>query len=436
VDLHDSSATLGYRRTLVGDGHSLSAQLTFEETDNDFRQSAVLAGRGPPGVPLFNASRQLTTQGKTQLKVDYVRPMPADGKLKAGLDWRREDDVFHDFGSMGVSAAAAVVDPNQTDRFHYRLTVSAAYATYEQPLGDLTVLAGLRIEDARIETQDFSTAAKHANDDVSAYPSLHLAWKPGERQQLTASYSRRIQRPFPIWLSPFASVNNFIYRAGNPGLQPQTTDSYEAGWQYRKGATNLLATLFRRDSRGVIVDVTTVRPDGALLLTKENVGASQSTGVELSASAKLIRTLSYNISATVAQNDYDAANLGFRERRRGTTVSGQASLNWQVTPDDFAQINGFLVGERLTAQGHGAPFGMLNLGYRHKLTDKLSLVITAMNVLSSAGGKDVVDTPALRDVTKFKNDAKGYYIGFSYAFGGRKAPADQGFDFGGPPGGL
>jgi len=433
VNLHDSAATLGYRRTLAGDGHSLSVQLRFEETDNDYRQSAVLSGQPPPGPSAFNASRQLTTQGQTQLKVDYARPMPADGKLKAGLDWRRDDDLFHDFGLVGASATTALADPNQTNRFHYVLTVNAAYASYEQPFGDLTVLGGLRLEDARIETHEFSGGAQDSREDVSAYPSLHLAWKLSDAQQITASYSRRIQRPFPNWLDPFASVNNLIYRAGNPALEPQRTDSYEAGWQHRQGGENLLATLFWRDSRGVIVDVTTVRPDGGLLLTKENVGRSRSAGLELSASGKLTRTLGYNVTATAAHNDYDAANLGFRDRRRGTTLSGQMSLNWQPTTTDFAQVSGYLVGERLTAQGHGTPFGALNLGYRHKLTEQLSLVITGANVLPLVG-RDVVDTPALHDVTKYRNDAKGYYIGFSYAFGGRKAPADQGFDFGGGPG--
>jgi outer membrane receptor protein involved in Fe transport len=431
----DTEATLGYRRAFAGDGHTLSVQLRFDETDNDYRQSGLFAGQTPPGTTPFNSTRQAFTQGESQLKVDYARPMPAQGKLKAGLDWRRDDDVFRDFGVLGANAASAVTDPNQTDRFHYIQTISAGYATYEQPLGDLTVLAGLRVEDARIDTHDFAAGARDARDEVSAYPSLHLAWKLGDAQQLTASYSRRIQRPYPSDLNPFAQVNNFIFRAGNPKLEPQQTNSYEAGWQYRNGPTSYLATLFWRDSRGVIVDVTTVRPDGALLLTKENVGRSQSGGLELTAAAKLTKTLSYNASATIYWNRYDASNLGFGARRQGTSLSGRMSLNWQPSANDFAQVSGFLVGDRLTAQGHNTPVGMLNLGYRHKLTEKLSLVATAMNVLSSAGGKVIVDTPTLHDVTAFANDAKSVFIGFSYAFGGRKAPPEQGFDFGGGPGG-
>ena len=431
IRFDDSEVSLGLRRNLAGDGHTLDVQLRFDETDGDYRQAATLFGQGPPGVPGFNSTQQLAFRGESQVKIDYVRPMPAQGKLKAGLDWKRDDDVFHDFGVLGASAASAVLDPNQTDRFHYLQTISAAYVSYEQPFGDLTVLTGLRLEDARIELHDLGGGERHAHDQVDAYPSLHATWKLSERQQLSASYSRRIQRPRPNELNPFAQVNNFIYRAGNPDLQPQTTDSYEAGWQYRSGPTTLGATLFWRDSRGVITDVTTVRPDGALLLTKENIGRSQNGGLELTATAKLTKTLSVNASGSIYRNAFDASNLGFRQRRGGTMVTANASLNWQPTAKDFAQVSGFYGGDRITPQGRNTPIGLLNLGYRHKLTDKLSLVLTAFNVTNSIGGKEIVDTPALHDATKFKNDARGYFIGFSYAFGGKKAPADQGFDFGG-----
>jgi len=431
----DTEASLGYRRNFAGDDHTLSVQLRFDETDGDFRQAATLVGRGPPGLPGFNATEQIATQGESQLKVDYSRPMPASGRLKAGLDWKRDDDVYHDFAALGSSAAGALTDPNQTDRFHYIQTIRAAYATYEQPFGDVTVLAGLRVEDARIALHDFGGGERSTKDEVDAYPSLHLAWKLSDTQQLTTSYSKRIQRPRPNELNPFAQVNNFIYRAGNPNLDPQITDSYEAGWQYRKGPTNLLATLFWRESRDVITDVTTLRSDGALLMTKENIGKSRNGGLELTATAKLAKTLSVNASASVYRNQFDATNLGFRQRRAGTIYTANASLNWQPTAKDFAQITGFYSGERITPQGRNTPIGLVNLGYRRKLTDKLALVLTAFNVTDSIGGKEIVDTATLHDVTEFKNDARGYFIGFNYAFGGRKAPPDQGFDFGAGPGG-
>ncbi|MFL5295944.1 MAG: TonB-dependent receptor domain-containing protein [Phenylobacterium sp.] len=432
----DTELSTGFRRSFAGDGHTLSGQLRFDETDNDYRQAYQQSGAAPPGSAPFNASRQAYAQAEGQLKVDYARPLPGEAKLKTGLDVRHDDDVFTSSGAIGADAGSAVADSGQTNRFHYVQTIAAAYVTYERPIGELTVLAGLRLEDVRIETHEFSGGLRNTRETPSAYPSLHLAWKLDEARQLTASYSRRVQRPYPSDLNPFATSNNFIFRAGNPNLEPQETDSYEAAWQYRNGPTNLIATLYWRDSRKLITDVGVVRPDGALLLTRVNAGRSRSGGLELVASGKLTSALSYNVSATLSWTEIDGANLGFVERRQATTLGGRGSLNWQPTPDDFAQISGFLVGDRLTPQGRQTPVGMLNLGWRHKLSDRLSLVATANDVLASLGGRVILATPTLHDVTRFTNDARAVFIGFTYAFGGQKAPRDPGFDFGGGPGGA
>ena len=74
-------------------------------------------------------------------------------------------------------------------------------------------------------------------------------------------------------------------------------------------------------------------------------------------------------------SEIEARNLGFTSTRSGTSISGRANLNWQVTPNDFVQVNGFLNGRRLTAQGSIEPQGMLNIGYRHKFNDRWSLLI-------------------------------------------------------------
>ena len=98
------------------------------------------------------------------------------------------------------------------------------------------MLAGLRLEDVRIDLDQVTQGEKAENDYSAPYPSLHLSWKLAEGpRQLTASYSQRVQRPaadelqrLPLPLDPLT------YRSGNPRLKPQVTQSFEAGYQYRK----------------------------------------------------------------------------------------------------------------------------------------------------------------------------------------------------------
>jgi len=51
----------------------------------------------------------VNTLDLTQLKADYTRPMPAQGKLKAGYDLRVDDNRYDNVGLRGVRGRAADV---------------------------------------------------------------------------------------------------------------------------------------------------------------------------------------------------------------------------------------------------------------------------------------------------------------------------------------
>ncbi|WP_448321859.1 outer membrane beta-barrel protein, partial [Streptomyces sp. CO7] len=152
---------------------------------------------------------------------------------------------------------------------------------------------------------------------------------------------------------------------------------------YRKSGQTYLATLYYRESSKGVTDVVTPIGGGAFLTTRENLNKSRSGGLELVANGRLTPKLTYNISGNVYWNEIDASHLGFTEKRDGFAVSGRGNLNWQVTPRDFIQFNGFMNGRRLTAQGHQDGFAMLNLGYRRKVNDNLSITVTAQDVLGT-----------------------------------------------------
>jgi hypothetical protein len=223
---------------------------------------------------------------------------------------------------------------------------------------------------------------------------------------------------------------------GNPDLKPVKIDTFEAAWQLRKGPTYYLATVFYRASRDVPSDVFTDLGGGVLLRSRENLGERNAGGLELVANGRITPKLTYNISGNATWNQVDAGNLGFAGKRSDIALSGRGTLNWQVTPKDFLQASGNVVGDQLTPQGRIESFGFLNLGYRHKFTDDFSLVVTAQDVLKTSPFVIVVDTPDLRVRRHSEANIQAVFIGFTWAFGGLgKRPKDPGFDFGGgPPG--
>ncbi|HJV42692.1 outer membrane beta-barrel family protein [Caulobacter sp.] len=428
----NGAVSADWRRQLKGADHTLTTHLEYEVTD--FTRDGDTLTRNTPGAALYEHIGMDVDQTRANFKLDYSRPLPKDVKLKTGFDFELAGNDYKNRGAAGATADGLVVDPARTNLYRYDQDVYAAYVTYERPFGDFTVQGGLRAEEVQIDVNDVTHGVTGKNDYFRLYRTLHMGYTLSQSQTLSANYSRRVVRPSGQDLHPYRVYQDpFNYRQGDPNLKPQVTDSYELGWQFRKGQTYYLATAYFRDTRDSVTDVVSDLGGGVFLTKRANLGKSRSGGLELVANGRLTPKLTYNLSGNLFWNEIDAANLGFTGNRSGTALSGRANLNWQATPKDFFQLNAFSSGKRLTPQGYREPFKMLNLGYRRKVNDKLSFVVTAQDALDSFEDVVVVDTPALRDRTRRTANIRSVFFGFSYAFGGGKSRPEQ-FDFsaGGP----
>ncbi|MBL8770638.1 MAG: TonB-dependent receptor [Phenylobacterium sp.] len=422
---------VSYRRKWAED-HEFTASLSRERNDEDRTRPILRTFRTPATGPVFELSDNRNRFWNTRLKADYSRPTPGEGKLKLGYAWDSDDNDYRLLFIRGPGAGPYAIDPARSNLFRLDQQVHAAYVTYERPLGDLTALAGLRAEATLIDLDQPTQGVRASNDYVRLYPSLHLSHQLSEAQQLKASYSRRVQRPQAQDYNPFLVYVNPTNRfQGNPDLRPQVTDSFEAGYQYRKQGTILLATGYYRRTRDGVNDVYRDLGGGVILQSKANVGRAQSAGVELVANGRLPGRVTYNVSGNALWNEIDARDLGFGAGVRSAyTVFGRASLSWQATDKDFLQLQGFMNGKQLLSQGYRKPRGGLNLGYRRKFSDQLSGVVTVQDLLDTQGYATVIDTPLFRERSRGESGNRAVLVGFTYTFGGRQR--DQGFDFGGP----
>lgn len=428
LDRKNGAVSGDWRHQFKGSEHELDAHLEYEVTDFSRDTKAFI------DYNIFADDYETfgfgADQDRVNFKLDYTRPMGGEAKLKTGLDLEATDNDYDNHGTSGPTPDDQSVDAYRSNRFLYDQDVYAAYATYERPFGDFAMLGGLRAEQVQIHTNQVTSAQKDDNSYFHVYPSLHLGYTLSQTQTLTANYSKRVQRPQAQDLNPYpVYIDPSNLRAGNPDLKPQITDSYELGWQYRKGPASYLATAYYRESRDGVADVVRDLGGGATLTTRENLAKSRNGGLELVANGKLTPKLSYNVSGNAFWNEIQSTVSGVGGTRSGTTLTGRASLSWQATPKDFFQLNGFTSGKRLTPQGYREPIQGLNLGYRRKVNDKLNLVVTANDVLKSFKDVTIIDTPILRERIERIPKARAVFFGFTYAFGGGKARPEQ-FDFG------
>ncbi|MFC0634943.1 TonB-dependent receptor domain-containing protein [Brevundimonas balnearis] len=419
-------------------GHEWSNELRYDENANESGGLTLSRFTTPAAPDLYERQTQETDQATIGFTSAYTRPFETGGRLRAGyeLNIQQPDQTF--LLERGPSEAGLAVVAGQSNRFEAEQTVHALYATYERPLSEkLSAQWGLRLEQADIEISDLTGGLSAEQNYFKAYPTAHVQYQLSDAQTLRASYSRRIQRPQPAQLNPFVAFQDPLnLRSGNPDLEPQETDSFELMWQRREGQSFLQATAYLRDTSGAFTEIATDVGGGVLLTRPENLGSRRDTGVELTATGPLGSTLRYSGAVNVFHQQIDADGVPGGEDRDGTFASGRFSLNWTPTPNDFVQISGFWQGEQLLAQGTREAGGMLNVGYRRKLTDKLSLNITGRDVLNTFSNDTVFETPQFRE--RFDQDIRlrAFYIGLTYSFGSGPRRQPEQFDFStGPTGG-
>lgn len=429
------SARASWRRTLPGKEHEFSADLEAETGRLKREVEAVTTFAAAP--PAYERIRNAGNRSELSAKLDYKRPVGEEGSLNLGYQGNAATSEFDFSGVRGASLDALLPVPGLTNSFEYDQAIHAVFGTYRFPIGRLDAQAGLRLEQVETEIRQITDGLRFERDYFRAYPTLHLSYELSKTEQLRGSYSRRIQRPSPQDLNPYTFyIDPQNVRRGNPGLLPEVTDSFELGWQRRKAGTFYSLTGFYRRSSGGVTDIISDLGGGVFLTTRANLATATRAGVEAVANGKLSKTLTYNASATFLWTEIDPRIGGVSAPRSGTSATARANLSWQPTKKDFFQLNAVYAGKTLLPQGHRRSGGILNLGYRRKVNDRLSLLVTGQNVLDSARQVTVFETATISDRFTQRGTGRIVLLGLVYNLGGqtgRKRP-EPGFDF--PQGGV
>ncbi|HTM79471.1 TonB-dependent receptor plug domain-containing protein [Asticcacaulis sp.] len=288
--------------------------------------------------------------------------------------------------------------------------LATAYATWQMPMGKWIVQPGMRAERLELELTDEGRSA-----DFDWYPSLHVSRDLTDKARLKLNYSKRVFRPALSDYDPsiryYGGRNAF---SGNPDLEPQTTDSYETAYSYADKDFGLDATLYYRDTRDNFSPYSELTATGLLLQTTINSGHSRSGGVELNLRGPLTKRLSYSLNGNAFRAEVPFIDGGSRDQ---FGWSGNVLLDYDADNGDRFQLNATAFSQSLTWQGYTRGFYRLDASYRHGLTDKLSLVVSATDILNSSEFSTVVDTAQLKTVASGRPNLRAIKIALAYTFG-------------------
>lgn len=367
----------------------------------------------------------------TEADLDYALPLAEGRSLKLGYAFEQDDYAFANVGAdFDPASGLETINPLLTNQFTFQQRIHALYVSYQQSAGAWTWLGGVRGEvtttDALQITDEISTPGRY----LAAYPSLHVDRSLSEHSTLSFGGSRRVTRPDPSNLNPYVDHEYAPnLRAGNPDLRPQYTESFDLGYSYEKRATSYGVSGYYRRNKDSVTDFIEYLGNGVSLDTKTNLPRNDSAGIELSANAHLLASLSYSVSANAFYNQIDATQLGVPGLESTTGINAKVKLDYRPTAADSAQVTFTRTDKRLTPQGYISAINLVNLGYKHVLSSHLSAIATVSDLFNGQRYLRIAVTPTFTQVYERSVEGRVVFVGLVYSFGEPKKEKQSEFEY-------
>jgi outer membrane receptor protein involved in Fe transport len=358
---------------------------------------------------------------RLQFDMDYVLPLRGPGKVEAGYEGKLERmDQDYRLYNLNAEADTYELDERSSHPYYGTQDNHALYAVGSRTWSKLSVKPGLRAEYGTrlIEVLDTAQAWQESGWDL--FPSLHLSYSLPANQNVTAGYSRRIDRPNPWLLRPFRVwQDDYRVNEGNPGLLSSYVNSVEAGYELPFGANHLSFQGYWRTTSNMNEWVTkrdTV--DSTVLVVRpENIGQDRSLGLELSANVNPTKWLGAFLTGEV----YDYLETGII----GTMPFERGALTWHsslrltatLPTSTQLQLSGYLSSPTIAAQGSNDVYYSASAAVKqYFLKRALSVTLRCANLLGPTAWKTWSDGPGFYTSSKYTNEGYILSLALSYNF--------------------
>ncbi|MCX6843919.1 MAG: outer membrane beta-barrel family protein, partial [candidate division WOR-3 bacterium] len=406
----------------------------FDTTGHKLTASAYVVGNGGGSKSVnvdLDSTGKDTTGGRrseelgptrrASLELGYTLPVRQSDKLEAGFESRLEGtDQDLSVATYDTTVRDWVPDTRSSHPYSGTRYIQSLYATYTWSWRELGLQPGLRGEygDRAISVTGIDTTWKMSRWDY--FPSLHATYGLGSGRQVTASYSRRIDRPDPWYLRPIEVwYDDHTVSKGNPELKPSYANSWEAGCELPFGANSLSAVAYYRTTSDMFEWITTKYPGDttALLQTAENVGRDRSIGCEVTANVSPFKWFTAYLTGDVYDYREYVALVGSDSVRRTLTWSSSTNLTFRPTTSTQVQLSGYYSGPSVTATSTSDGWLGANLAVKQNLFNRaLSVTLRLSNLLGSRIQHWNSDGPGFLTRSSYKSEGMTVSLAFSYNF--------------------
>lgn len=376
---------LDYSRDFGREGHEFILSLSYHSHTSEESTLSNLLRSG-----LQFDGRNSTEQGPSEeyeLKADYVLPYGQENAVEAGYLFSNEISDEETGLSEYSQSAGSFQKLSLFDRYTVLTeTDQGIYTQVRHYIGNLGLQAGVRAEYTYRGVDERLKNLKTEVEDWDIFPTFFSSYKFAEGHQITASFTRRVERPGGWELEPFETftdANNV--RIGNPGLLNEYINSYEAGFQTFVSEISVSGEVFYRHTLNKIESLSSLYAPGITLQKPYNVGEDYSTGTELMILADPIALWNVNLMGTLFDYRIKGQADGEAFERTATRWNLRAANTFKFTPVFQMQVNAGYTGPSVTSQGTTSGSFSTDLAAKYDLLDKrLSLTLQMRDIFGTA----------------------------------------------------
>jgi outer membrane receptor protein involved in Fe transport len=263
---------------------------------------------------------------------------------------------------------------------------------------------------------------------IQPFPNLRFAYKVNDRNKVSVSFNRRVDRPNEFDIRVFPKYDDAeIVKVGNPNLRPQYTYSIELGYKTNWKTGYFYTAAFHKLADGTLTRIRTIVPGSTVLYAiMQNAGRSYNTGLEALLSQDITKLFSFNLNTVVYHNRIDAFSVVNKYPEANTytsateqTISGNVKLNMFFhLPLKFElQLTGIYLAPDLIPQGKIGQRFSLDLGLKKTIQKgKGELFLNATDLLNTMVIKETYRGNGFDYVGRDYYETQVVRLGYNYKF--------------------
>jgi len=172
-------------------------------------------------------------------KLDFSFPFfscSADAGFKLSFIKTSSDNNF-----FYVLNDEKIIDTTLSSNFIYREQVQSLYYTIEKNISNWSFKGGVRSEITETTDNSIILENKHHNSYMNFFPSIYISHQFKNKNNISLSFTDRIERPPFQYLDPFKwYISKYDYAVGNPYLKPSYIRNVELNYLFKNNFSTKL----------------------------------------------------------------------------------------------------------------------------------------------------------------------------------------------------